>query len=74
MRWVFSQIPLAVALLLLWVVTPTDRSLIGRGVREDRSIRRWFLAPIATLWARIHHNSVPSRRGTAHSWRVSRFG
>jgi hypothetical protein len=70
-----SLIPLAVALLLLWVVTPADRSFIGGGVRENRSIhRRRLLAAIATFWARIHNHSVPSRRGTAHSWWVARFG
>jgi hypothetical protein len=41
MRRAFSLIPLPVPLLLLWVITPTDRSLVGGGdVREDRSIRR----------------------------------
>jgi hypothetical protein len=69
-----SPIPLAVALLLLCVVTAADRSLIGRRVREDRSIRRRRShAPIATLWVRIHDHSVTSRRGTAHSWWVARL-
>ena len=55
-----SPVPFPVPLLILWVVTPTDRSLVGGGGREDRTIRRrGFFAMIATLWVRMHNDSVP---------------